>query len=69
MMIDPKPLNLMTDAEMLLSRWDAWARDTDGHIVSHYALEADDETCHGDKLSFYRWVEERRGHTVTVRPF
>ena len=68
-MQNPQPANLMTDEEMLLSQYDAWARDKDGHIVSRFALEPGAQTCQGDVLSFYLWSEETRGHTVTVRPF
>ena len=64
-MKDPRPIQLMTTAEVIAQGWGAEARDADGHLMSCYAPfdKGDDQTA-GE------WVREcqQDGYTVTVFP-
>lgn len=60
-MKDPKPINLLTTAEVRELGWRAEARDDDGHLIStHAGFETDRSMIEYLKESF------RHGESVTI---
>lgn len=62
-MENPKPIHLMTPAEVRRNGWQAEARDRDGHLISMNAPFQTDE----DIVEFVR-ENINDGNTVTIWP-
>lgn len=63
-MQDPKPVNLMTTAEVRALGWRAEARDEDGHLISMHAAFGSTETL----VNYLRESAEHGEHVTIFAP-